>query len=45
MRIKEKLERSKEKITAYGGSVLLRKLEDDLKLKQTLRMGIGDRHQ
>lgn len=42
MRIKEKLERSKEKITAYGGSILLRKLEDDLKLKQTLNRIIHD---
>jgi len=36
MRINEKIERSNKKITAHGGTILLRKLIDQLKLEQIL---------
>ena len=42
MRINEKIERSKGKITAHGGTILLKKLEEDLKLKQILDTLIHD---
>lgn len=43
MRIKEKVERGKEKITAHGGTILLRTLEEKLKLKQILDTTIHER--
>ena len=43
MRINEKVERSNQKITAHGGTLLLRKLEEDLNLKQRLDIRIRDK--
>ncbi len=43
MRIKEKVERGKEKITAHGGTILLRRLMDELKLRQALDTLIQDK--
>lgn len=42
MRINEKIERSNKKITAHGGTILLRKLIEWLKLEQTLNACIHD---
>ena len=42
MSIKEKVERGKGKITAHGGTILLRSLEEKLKLKQILDTIIHD---
>lgn len=43
MSINEKVERGKEKITSYGGTILLRKLIEDLKLHRLLDACVMDK--